>query len=239
MSQLRNVLIEQYADNYARLNGNIDPQSVKSRDFKTMQLMYGHLVESLPAGSKVLDLGCGTGFLLNWLDRQPGIVPVGVDASKSQVEVARRGLPGIKIDCQDGLSYLREHPNQFAGIFCTDLLEHIPGKDLCLEWLSAVLSALKSGGFLYCRVPNAANLTGCYSRYIDFTHEIAFTSNSLLQLLEASGFQDCQIEPIRAAHLSGRLRLLVEQLLHRTIFLICGQGRERVFTYNVCAVGLK
>lgn len=239
MSQLRNVLIEEYAQHYARVNENIDPLEVDARHFKSMDLMYTPLLKSLPVGSKVLDLGCGTGFLLNWLSRQPLIIPIGVDASRSQVEVARKGLPSIQIDCQDGLSYLQQHPNTFAGIFCTDLLEHIQGKDVCLEWLKAVLVALKPGGFFYCRVPNAANLTGCYSRYIDLTHEIAFTSSSLLQLLEASGLQNCRIESVRAANFSGSLRLFIEQLLHRSIFLICGQGRERVFTYNICAVGFK
>jgi SAM-dependent methyltransferase len=239
MSYLRDRLIEQYAEFYARVNSNIDPRSVKPRYQKTMQLMYGDLVSSLPSGSKVLDLGCGTGFLLNWLSQQPGIVPVGVDSSKSQSEIARRSLPGMEIYCRDGLDFLREHPDTFSGIFCTDLLEHIPGKDLCLEWVEAAASALKSGGFFYCRVPNAANLTGSYSRYMDLTHERSFTSTSLLQLLEASGLQNCRIMPIRTAHLSGRLRLLIEAVLHRTIFLICGRGMERVFTSNVCAVGFK
>lgn len=240
MSQLRDRLIEEYAEHYARVNStNIDPQAVEPTHFQNMQLMYGPLVASLPLGSKILDLGCGTGFLLNWLSKQPGIVPAGVDSSRSQVEIARQGLPGIEISCRDGLGYLQAHPNTFSGIFCTDLLEHIPGKDLCFEWVEAAASALKPGGFFYCRVPNSANLTGSYSRYEDLTHERSFTSTSLLQLLEASSLQDCRIMPIRAAHLSGRVRLAVEQLLHRKIFLICGRGSERVFTFNVCAVGFK
>lgn len=239
MSSVRDRLIETYADFYGRINDNIEPQALTLRDFQAMQLMYRELVRALPPNSKVLDLGCGTGFLLNWLSQQPGIVPIGVDSSVSQVEIAIRNLPGIEIDCDEGLHYLRQHPNKFSGIFCTDVLEHIPGKDLCLEWVEAAVSALQPGGFFYCRVPNAANLTGCYSRYMDFTHERAFTSTSLLQLMEVGGLKNCRIVPIRSAHLIGNLRLIIEYLLHRSIFLICGRGRERCFTYNVCAVGFK
>jgi 2-polyprenyl-3-methyl-5-hydroxy-6-metoxy-1,4-benzoquinol methylase len=239
MNNVHSLFLEQYTTFYQRVNNNIDPLALSAQDFQNIQLMYGSLIAALPVQSQVLDLGCGTGFLLNWLSKQPGIVPIGVDGSPSQVEVARRQLPETQVFCQDGLDYLREHPNTFAGIFCTDVLEHIPGKALCLEWVAAVVSALKPGGFFCCRVPNAANLTGSYCRYIDFTHERSFTSASLLQFLEVGGLSQCRILPIRAAHFSGRLRLQIEHLLHQLIFRICGQGKERIFTHNVCAVGFK
>lgn len=239
MNYANERLLEQYATFYQRVNDNIDPLALSSRDYQNMQLMYDPLIAALPTKSKVLDLGCGTGLLLNWLAHQPGIIPVGVDGSQSQVEIAKRQLPDIEITYQDGLSYLREHPNTFSGIFCTDVLEHIPGKDLCLDWVEAAVSALKPGGFFFCRVPNAANLTGTYCRYIDFTHERSFTSTSLLQFLEAGGLNNCRIIPIRAIHFSGQVRLIIEQLLHQITFWICGQGKERVFTNNVCAVGFK
>lgn len=239
MSQLRDLMIEQYADHYARINSVANPTQIPLRTLKSMQLMYGDLITPLPAGSKVLDLGCGAGFLLYWLSQQPGIVPVGIDSSVTQVEVARSNLPDIEINCGDGIDYLQKHPNQFSGIFCTDVLEHIPDLDLCLKWVQAAQASLQPGGFFFCRVPNAANLTGCHARYMDLTHERSFTSSSLLQFLEVSGLQNCQIKPIRAAHLTGRLRLLVEKLLHKSIFLICGRGMEQVFTYDICAVGFK
>lgn len=239
MNQLRNLVIEQYAEHYSRINSVTNPTQIPSSTLNSMQLIYGDLIAPLSVGSKVLDLGCGTGFLLYWLSLQPGIIPVGIDSSRTQVEVARQSLPDIEINYGDGLDYLQNHSNEFSGIFCTDVLEHIPGQDLCLKWVQTVQIALQPGGFFFCRVPNAANLTGSYSRYMDLTHERSFTSSSLLQFLEVTGLQNCQIKPIRAAHLSGRIRLVVEQLLHKSIFLICGRGKEQVFTSNVCAVGFK
>lgn len=239
MSRLRNTLIEQYTDHYRRINVDIESASLDPHVFNVMQLRYGEFVAGLPADSRVLDLGCGTGNVLLWLAQQPNIIPIGVDSSAGQVEIAQRRLPGVDISCDDGLEYLRRNPETFGGIICTDVLEHIPGNDLCLEWVETARAALKPGGFFYCRMPNAANLTGTYSRYMDLTHERSFTSTSILQLLEAAGLEDCRIVPIQAAHLSGRIRLKAEHLLHRAIFQICGRGLERVFTSNVCAVGFK
>jgi len=239
MNKLHEKILERYSSLYARVNRSIDPTEIKLREEKAKQLMYGDLIASLPKGSKILDLGCGTGFLLYWLSKQPGIIPIGVDASISQIKLAKQFLSDIEIICEDGLNYLKSNPNEFSGIFCLDVLEHVPSEDLCLEWLERSRGAIKPGGFFYCRVPNAANLTGNYSRYMDITHKRVFTSTSILQLLEAADFEDCRIVPVRAAHLSGRVRLGIESILHKIIFRICGLGIERIFTNRVCAVGFR
>ena len=234
----RNRLIEQYAAHYLRVNSGLMPV-LSSRSSAGMDLMYGPLITRLRSGSRVLDIGCGTGHLLSWLRRQPGIVPVGVDSSATQIELARGHVPDVEIVCSDGLSYLRRHAQTFAGIFCLDVLEHLPGVNLCLEWVEAARAALLPGGFFLCRVPNGANLAASYSRYMDLTHERCFTSPSLLQLLETGGLQECRIIPLRAAHVTGRVRLALEALFHRALFRVCGHGSERVFTNNIYAVGFR
>ncbi len=240
MSRLRERLIEQYARQYKRVNFyDTDPSSISSRTLEYMDLMFRDLVAPLPNGSRVLDLGCGTGLLLAWLARQPGLIPVGVDSSESQIEIARKSLPGIEVTLADGLEYLAQNPNTFAGILCNDVLEHIPGEDQCLAWVEAARNALIDGGFFCCRVPNASNLTGSHARYIDLTHERAFTDTSLFQLLEAAGLQDCRIVPVRAKRPIARLRLFLERILHTIVYLICGQGGRRVYTNNISACGYK
>ena len=239
MSRLRRILLAKYKEHYSQVNVSIDPRLKKPRHLRAMQLMYGELVTRLEEGSKVLDLGCGTGFLLFWLSKQKGIIPIGVDVSSSQVEFARQCLPDIEIHCVDGLNFLKSKRETFSGIFCFDVLEHIPTRDACLEWVEAARDALKPGGFVYYRVPNAANLTGCYSRCIDLSHHRIFTRPSIIQLMEAGGFSDCMIIPVRAAHLIGKIRLGIESLLHRIIYMICGRGLERVFSKDLYAVGYK
>ncbi len=239
MSRLRDILTERYLEHYSSLNITVNPVEASRYSAHLMQVMYDEFITGLPPRSQVLDLGCGTGLLLYWLSKKNGIIPIGVDNSPAQVEVARDNLPEIAIHCDDGLAFLRRYANVFAGIFCIDVLEHIPGDDLCLEWVEAAYDALLPGGFLLCRAPNAANLTGAYSRYIDLTHTRIFTSRSIVQLLDAGGFRDARVIPQRTASWRGRFRLGLEKLLHRVVFRITDRGTEQVFTKNLYAVGFK
>lgn len=239
MIKLRDQLIENYADHYTRVNDHIDPRRLAPSRARHMKLMYHEFVSRLPQGSRVLDLGCGSGMLVSWLSAYPNLEPEGVDESVSQIRVARQALPNTRIACRDGLQFLREHPETFHGIFCTDVLEHIPGKDRCFEWVASARAALVPGGFFLCRMPNAASLLGSYSRYRDLTHECSFTSTSVLQLLESAGLDNCRIVPIRVASLGGRARQSVEAAVHRIAFRICGEVMEDTFTTNVCGVGFR
>lgn len=238
MSSVRDELVRDYAKHYTRMQaGKIDPKGLLAGRRAKYELDFGDLVRRVPQGGKVLDLGCGMGNLLAWLSEFPNIQPCGVDGSASQVEIARQHLPNSDIQCGDGLQYLKEHVGQFSGIICTDVLEHIPGKDLLADWVRSARAALAPGGFFFCRSPNAASLLGSFCRYRDLTHECSFTVSSFLQLLEVAGFDDCAIRPIRSAKLSGKLRLWIERQLHQIIFRICGEAGREEYTTNICAVG--
>jgi 2-polyprenyl-3-methyl-5-hydroxy-6-metoxy-1,4-benzoquinol methylase len=238
MSRLREKLIEQYASHYANLNASIDPTSMSDKQYRMMELTFGPALKDVPAGAKVLDAGCGSGFLLHWLSKRGGVKPVGVDSSPSQIEVLRRHLPAAEVHVGDGLEFMRQHPGEFHAIFCTDVLEHIPG-DGVLDWVETARAALVPGGVFVCRVPNGAHLVASQTRYIDLTHERSFTETSLRQLLGAGGFDDVRVLPLRVGHLSGRLRMAAERLLHRAVFLVCGEARERVFTHNLHAAAVR
>jgi 2-polyprenyl-3-methyl-5-hydroxy-6-metoxy-1,4-benzoquinol methylase len=239
MGSQRGQLVEDYAKHFARLNETLDTGRMTDTDFRSLSRTFGGPMQRLRPGDRVLDLGCGTGFLLNWIRQQPGVIAIGVDGSPTQLEIARRNLPDVEFNCADGLEYLRQHEESFDGIFCTDVLEHVPGTDSCIEWVQAARAALRPGGFFVCRGPNAANLCGNYSRYIDLTHERSFTEKSILQLLEAGGLEDFRVLPIYAGTFTGRFRQLVEKWLHRLAFRICGHGGLTEFSNNVCAVGFR
>jgi len=239
MRNNRNQLVGDYAQHYRRINYTLDVCKRSRAEIGMMDRTFGAVLRAAPQGARILDLGCGVGFLLHWLSRFSGITAIGVDASVTQLEIARHNLPDLEIVCADGLEYLHNHENSFDGIFCTDVLEHIPGIDLCIEWVRAAKASLRSGGFFVCRCPNAANLTNGFCRYIDLTHERSFTEKSILQLLNAGGFEDARVLPIRAGSFSGLTRQLIERNLHRLIYGICGQRGIQEFAYNVCAVGYR
>jgi predicted TPR repeat methyltransferase len=239
MSRLRDALYAAYAKHYERGRPGINPTTLRKQELRYMERTYGALVNALRPGSKVLDLGCGTGILLYWLSTKKDLAPWGVEHSKTMVETAKTYLPNLNIAHQDGLAFLRGTQERFAGIFCTAVLEHIQGEDLLLEWVEAAADRLESGGFFCCLVPNAANLLGGYYRHIDLTHERAFTTQSILQLLEAAGLQDCRVLPVRPGRLLGVIRQKIETWVHKFMFMLCGDVQERNFSADLIAVGFK
>jgi 2-polyprenyl-3-methyl-5-hydroxy-6-metoxy-1,4-benzoquinol methylase len=201
--------------------------------------MYGSFVDDLPQGSAVVDVGCGAGFLLHWLARTPGLRMIGIDACATQADLARHAAPLAEIVCGDAVGYFDSKIEQYQGVFCMDMLEHLPMEEDCLKLLNSILVSLKPGGFFICRVPNAAHILGSYSRYMDITHHRSFTSHSLRQALGAAGFRSVSLIPTQSSILLGKVRLKFEHVFHRALFLLGGYTMESTFTQNVIAVGFK
>ena len=239
MSSLHDTAIRQYTEHYARMNPTLDVGRFPRRSYRNMEIMYGPLVNRLAPGQAVADLGCGVGFLLHWLAGKSSLRLVGVDASDSQARLARGAVSKAEIICEDAVSFLRRRQAEFGAVFCMDMLEHLETDEQCFSLLQAVQEALEPKGFLVCRVPNAAHILGSYSRYMDITHHRSFTSHSLRQALTAAGFRNVQFIPHRSSSCLGKLRLGLEYLFHRALFLLSGYATEDIYTQNVVAVGFK
>ena len=240
MSTLHEAAIRQYTEHYARINpAGLDADRVAPRTYRNMELMYGSLVDHLPPGAAVADIGCGAGFFLRWLSQRPGLRLFGVDACEGQAECARVAAPNAEIVVQDGLTFLKDKASVYKGVFCIDIVEHIETDEECFDFLRGIQEALEPGGFFVCRVPNAAHVLGSYCRYVDLTHHRIFTVHSLRQALTVAGFRDIRFIPHRSSSILGTIRLGLEYLLHRALFLLCGYPKEAIYTENLVAVGFK
>lgn len=236
MNQLHQRLLERYVEGYRMVNPGQAAAPLPEKERTDLDLMFGKILDDLPAGSEVLDLGCGQGFLLHWMAQREGLQLAGVDICPGQVEIARELVPSVELCVANGVNYLRRNPGRFAVIFSFDVFEHIPAEDL-LDWVQAAHDALIPGGALVLRTPNAANITSSYSRYMDLTHLRCFTVESLTQLLNVGGFPSCHVVPIRSRFPGRTLRIFAESLLHRAVFRICARKRRTEYGYNVQVVG--
>lgn len=110
-------------------------------------------------GGRVLDIGCGTGFLLERLAER-GFSGVGIDLSPESVAHARRRLAEVgaadRLTAEVGSAY--EPPDgPFDLIALTDVLEHLEDPRACLAALRAVLAP---DGLLVISTPNRRSLPG-------------------------------------------------------------------------------
>ena len=92
--------------------------------FHPHRIDYDRIVERIPAGSSVLDLGCGRGGLLSRL-RRKGCGPlVGVEFNeKALLECVRRGLDVIHADVNDGLAAFDD--KQFDYVVLSQTLQAV------------------------------------------------------------------------------------------------------------------
>jgi 2-polyprenyl-3-methyl-5-hydroxy-6-metoxy-1,4-benzoquinol methylase len=139
---------------------------------------------------RILDLGCGAGAFLYFLNKAGYQNIQGVDVSAEQAALAAR--LGISV-AHDGIaSYLARVATETVDVvLLMDVLEHFDRQEL-LDLLDDVFRVMRPGGKCIAHVPNASGLYGMQVRYGDLTHELAFTSKSAQQAFAAVGF--CEIE---------------------------------------------
>ncbi len=111
----------------------------------------------LANGSRMLNVGCGTGWLEAALLRnQPKRLELtGIDLDEVSISLCRaRGLDGVRFSTSSPIDYLRQ--NEYFDICaCIDVIEHVPsGTEQ--SFINDVAAVLKPGGFLIVTTPYAS-----------------------------------------------------------------------------------
>jgi methionine biosynthesis protein MetW len=86
----------------------------------------------VPAGSRVLDLGCGDGALLAHLIRERGCSGYGVEIDDAKLlAAARRGIDVIQLDLEEGLAMFED--NSFDVVLQLDTMQHLRNAEKMLR----------------------------------------------------------------------------------------------------------
>jgi cyclopropane fatty-acyl-phospholipid synthase-like methyltransferase len=208
----------------------------------TFRAYFRHLLPE-DKGAKILDVGCGYGPFLYFLQKEGYWNACGVDISPEQVEAARH-LGIDHVYCEDLLTFLHAHFNTFGCITAFDVIEHFP-KEEVLELLDAIHQALQSGGTFIMQVPNGASPFHGTIQYADFTHEVAFTRESVVQVLSAAGFINLHVYPTGpVVHgVLSAVRWVIWQTIRLLLVLYLaaetGSMREHILTANLIATAQK
>ena len=201
-----------------------------------------HILPHMPAerDADIADVGCGAGTLVKFLGERGYRNVRGVDASPEQVQVAQRaGVDGVEQG--DLREYLAARANQLDVVIAMDVLEHFSQEEV-LDVLDHIRGALRPGGRLILRTPNAGSLFAGRVRYWDFTHQLAFTAQSFSQVLATTGFESISVHPTTPP--PHGLKSAVRWSIWRAMAGVCwlylvaetGVPRGHVLTQNLVAV---
>lgn len=203
-------------DNYVSTEQTANPQQLKDLEHPyNDKLIADHL--SKDTNIAIVDLACGHGRLIYSLKKFGYSNVLGVDVSGEQVAVAHR-LGVTEVKCQDVSEFLKgAQTESFDVVFLMDILEHL-GKQEIFNLLDNVNKVMKNNGMAVIHVPNGAGIFGMRVRYGDFTHQHAFTKQSMQQILHACNYDNIKcFEDKPIVHgLKSFVRYVIWQLL--TIF---------------------
>ena len=90
------------------------------------------LARLVPEGSRVLDLGCGDGSMLDYLQRSRGCSGYGIEIADANVlACVRRGVNVIQLNLDEGLAMFGD--SSFDVVLQIDTLQHLRNAEVMLR----------------------------------------------------------------------------------------------------------
>lgn len=151
----------------------------------------------VPNNSKVLEIGCATGFMGEYLRKKKKCNVVGVETGRDEAKVAKKRLDRViegDIEDQEVLDSIKE---KFDIVFASAIIEHLKDPWTALKnWKKF----LKLDGFLIVTTSNIAHWSSRfdlllgrfdYQEYgiLDSTHLRFFTTTTFKKLVADSGYK--------------------------------------------------
>lgn len=193
----RTDLYGRYVSTFKGLDAELTPAGLNLL-FSWFRHKYLPLLQGCDRDTPVIELGCGAGYLMEFLQRTGFSSVEGIDVSPEQIHRARSR--GLRAEQADVFSYLSSRGDRYGMIAAIDFLEHFT-KDEITELLDLVRRALRPGGVLVLQTPNGQGLFPGQVTHGDFGHLTILAPGSLAQVLRLAGFVDI------ALHETGPLPL--------------------------------
>ena len=164
------------------------------------------VVEKIRPGSRVLEVGCATGFMGEHLVRQRGCSVRGVEIEPEAARLARaRGLDVVLGSIEDA-GTLEQVAGRYDYVLFGDVLEHLVHPD---RVIASMVPLLADGGHLLASIPNVAHwsvrwgLMGGRFRYtrgglLDENHLRFFERGSVRRLFERGGMRVASLDYVYA-----------------------------------------
>ena len=173
----------------------------------------GYVIWNLPApkyvdfkNKKVLDLGCGAGGFLRYLQKQFQCKVLGMDPNQTNANQCREA--GIEVAVGYAGEFVDQYAHQFEIVTCFEVLEHVYShKDLFIP----AHQFLKDNGSLVISTPNAFHVLRIWSmlfgdhrdlmmdptRYYRPEHVRLYSYNMMKRAFKQTGFSGIKVYGVR------------------------------------------
>jgi SAM-dependent methyltransferase len=174
-----------YGDHYfATLYGALPRQTM-------IDVLRDRLIRRIVAtyadGGRLLEIGCGFGYLLGGFDRRWQVY--GTDISAHAAAIAQQRLPHARIvaaDVQQGIPFA----GQFDALIAVNVMEHLPDPP---SGAAAIAAAVRPGGVFIAHLPT---INHAWSRWLydrtyatDPTHVYRPSGAQFNRVIEQAGFR--------------------------------------------------
>jgi ubiquinone/menaquinone biosynthesis C-methylase UbiE len=162
---------------------------------------------ALQPGALVLDVGCGTGYLLRAIVRRfPGVDGVGLDLAPAMIEQARNkaaseGIAGLRFECADWEDGNLSGDRLFADrrpscILCVNALHYCSAPQAAFDKMWRMLAPGGKAWVLE-RAREGSALTAVWAylhHYLIRDHVRFYKTGDLLDMMRRSGFEQARTE---------------------------------------------
>lgn len=189
---------EASADEHAYDNLYYDhQQTFRSSGKKELEKFDLYLEYFRSAESPVVDLGCGNGEFLKYLEDN-GIDALGVELSETMVESCEaKGLTVVKSDVLEWLS--RQKETSYKAVFCSHMLEHMEAGEI-QHVIHEIHRLLVDGGMCIVETINPESIYALtHAYFLDPTHKTPIPWKLMQFYFEATGFRETEVRLLSEA----------------------------------------
>ncbi|TSA45661.1 class I SAM-dependent methyltransferase [bacterium] len=164
----KDIFYSKYVSTHTKKMGMEPSVQKEQRDYVFWEKYFRGLLP-IDKKARILDIGCGTGSFILWLEKMGYENLEGVDVSREQIDIGNAS--GVRnLACADAKDFLGKNIHAYDLIVARDFLEHFTKGEL-LDLMDLIKKSMKEHGCIIVQTINAENVLWGRLRYGDFTHD--------------------------------------------------------------------